>query len=246
MLSAREMIEYAGTLFRNCASLVMAPRCRGCGGPLLCHVNPFLCAECSDNVSWVEDGACRGCGYPAGQYANHAEDCFRCRDGRIGLDGAIGAARYSGGAKEIVTRLKYRGEQELAVPIGRVMTARHRESHFFGLTDLVVPVPLHAKRHRERGYNQSAMLARFVAKDAGLPVDDRVIVRIRETVPQIHLQREKRLINLIGAFTGRKSVAGKRILLVDDVMTTGATMAACVEALREAGAAKVYGVVFAR
>ncbi|MCC8167188.1 MAG: hypothetical protein LIQ31_13855, partial [Planctomycetes bacterium] len=133
------MVTHAGTLFRNCASLFMAPRCRGCGGPLLCHENPFLCGDCGEKVSWIDDGACRGCGYPAGPHANHTENCFRCRDGKIGLTGAAGAARYSGGAKEIVTRLKYRGELELAGPIGRVMTARHRTSHFFSKTDIVIP-----------------------------------------------------------------------------------------------------------
>ncbi|MCC8167187.1 MAG: ComF family protein, partial [Planctomycetes bacterium] len=94
--------------------------------------------------------------------------------------------------------------------------------------------------------NQSQLLARTVAADAGLPLETGVLVRIRETEPQMYLRREARLVNLIGAFDCRRSLAGKRVLLVDDVMTTGATMAACAEALREAGAARVYGLVFAR
>ncbi|MCD7895988.1 MAG: ComF family protein [Planctomycetaceae bacterium] len=246
MAPARFLYDQVGTLLRNCASLFMAPRCRGCGEPLLCHASPFLCADCSEKVAWIGPGACPGCGYPAGPYARHSENCYRCRDGWMRLDGAAVAAHYADGAKEIVTRLKYRGELELADPIRRVMTARHRTSHFFGQTDVVVPVPLHAKRQRERGYNQSALLARAVAADAGLPLDDGAIVRIRETVPQIHLQRETRLVNLVGAFASRRSLAGKRVLLVDDVMTTGATMAACAEALRDGGARAVYGLVFAR
>jgi ComF family protein len=117
--------------------------------------------------------------------------------------------------------------------------------------DMVIPVPLHASRRRERGYNQAELLARAFAASQGLPVRTDLLVRARPTEAQTHLSRAERLLNVAGACalsdpTAAKSVAGRRILLVDDMTTTGSTFDAAAEPLRDAGAASVWGLAFAR
>lgn len=113
--------------------------------------------------------------------------------------------------------------------------------------DLVVPVPLYYRREQERGFNQSVLLARAVAAASGLSVDERALARIRETVPQVALDVHERRVNVMGAFEAYPNrVEGRRVLLVDDVCTTGATMEACGQALTAARARTVWGFALAR
>jgi ComF family protein len=113
--------------------------------------------------------------------------------------------------------------------------------------DVVVPVPLHRRRERDRGFNQSALLARAVATACALPTNEASLMRTRETVPQVGLDIYARRVNVRGAFrAGREGVVGRRVLLIDDVCTTGATMEACAEALAAVGARAVWGFALAR
>jgi ComF family protein len=117
--------------------------------------------------------------------------------------------------------------------------------------DMVIPVPLHASRRRERGYNQAELLARAFASMQGLPVRTDVLMRVRATEAQTHLSQAERRRNVAGAFAlsdpmAAKMIAGRRIMLVDDVTTTGSTLDAAAEPLRAAGAASVWGLAFAR
>ncbi len=113
--------------------------------------------------------------------------------------------------------------------------------------DVVVPVPLHRSSERERGYNQSELMARVVAADADLPFGRRLLRRVRKTAPQIAMAAyEDRRRNIEGAFECRDDLDGQRVLLIDDVVTTGSTMSACAEALKAAGARSVWGLALAR
>jgi ComF family protein len=145
-----------------------------------------------------------------------------------------------------VRRLKYQQERHLATPLAALLldclAARPLA------VDVLVPVPLDPARGRERGYNQAALLAAPVAKALGLPALPDVLQRTRPTRPQVGLNAGERRANVRGAFAcgNPSAVAGRRVLLVDDVMTTGATLEACADALTAAGAAQVYGLVVAR
>lgn len=154
---------------------------------------------------------------------------------------------YEGPVRHAVVDLKYEGVHAAAEQLAGLM-AEALDS-WNGSTDVIVPVPLHRSRRRSRGYNQSALLARAYARRTGLLVDESLLIRTRATVAQASgLSHQERLANVHGAFAARQPerVKGRAILLIDDVVTTGATIKACARALREADASAVYGLSFAR
>jgi ComF family protein len=145
-----------------------------------------------------------------------------------------------------IRRLKYGSRPDLAGALAEVVRRAVRAT---GLdVDVIVPVPLHRARRIERGYNQSALLASRIAREVGARVAYRALRRSTRTGPQVGLDRAARLANVRAAFVVRApaEIDGRRILLVDDVCTTGATLAACAEALRAAGAREVVAIVVAR
>ena len=160
-------------------------------------------------------------------------------------------APFAGAVRGALHQLKYAGERRLARPLGEAV-ARRWARVGVGAT-LVVPVPVHGDRERKRGYDQAALIAEVAAERLGLPYV-RALERTRVTVAQFELGRDERSTNVVGAFRvrhraaspARGSVAGQWVLLVDDVVTTGATLAACAVALEEAGAYAVSAVVVAR
>ncbi len=227
-------------------SLFAPPCCRLCQAPLFGHENPYLCGECAGKVAWIGRGACPKCGYPAGEHATLEQGCRRCRSRSLDLTGAAAVASYKAGARELVLRLKFGKEMELARPLGGLMAERLLAAPFREKLDVIVPVALHPLRLRERGFDQARLLAGEISRRVGLPVERRSLKRLVATTPQSRLRRQLRLTNVENAFKADGRIAGKRVLLVDDVMTTGATMAACSRACRAAGATRVYGLVFAR
>ena len=167
---------------------------------------------------------------------------------------ASGAGRalwsYEGRLREAIHHFKYRDRPQLALPLGTLLAAaaHAQAAHFNDLQiDAVVPVPMHPARQRERGYNQSERLARVLAADLSLPLDIRSLRRIRPTRPQVGLSAAARQTNLAGAFAVPRPeiVAGKTLLLIDDVSTTGSTIIECAGALQAAGAAAVYALTLA-
>jgi ComF family protein len=158
----------------------------------------------------------------------------------------LAAFEYGGAITTAITRLKYEDRPDLAPRLGEAMLLAAAPAS--GSIDLVVPVPLHPRRLAERGYNQSALLARPVARALGTPLAACALRRLHDTPRQARLDRTTRLLNVRRAFaTGEPTlVRGRRILLVDDVRTTGATLEGCTAALNEAGARQVLAIVFAQ
>ncbi len=172
--------------------------------------------------------------------------CVLCRWGLRGFDAAYCFGAYEGVLRELIHLYKYGRVRTLARPLADlVMTAFPRDERL----DAIVPVPLHWRRRWQRGFNQSELLARAVARRTGLAVS-RPLVRVRSTAVQAGLSNTGRRRNVAGAFRCRGLVAGaldgRRILLVDDVMTTGSTAAACAAALKRRGAARVVLLAAAR
>lgn len=158
----------------------------------------------------------------------------------------VAYAAYGGALASAIKRFKYSDRADLAEPLGTLLVLA---AHDVQLTaDAVVPVPLHPRKLRARGYNQSALLAKSIAASLGAPFLPRALVRTRDTRPQASLDRADRSTNLAGAFRAPRAelVRGRHIVLVDDVVTTGATLHACREALLSAGAARVTALVLAR
>jgi ComF family protein len=151
---------------------------------------------------------------------------------------------FGGPLAEAVRRFKYQGRCELGRPLGELLAARALP--FAGRIDCVMPIPLHPERLRERGYNQSALLARPLSRALGVPLDVRTLVRVRPTRVQAGLPREARLQNVEGAFRARLRGPAMRVLLIDDVRTTGATLAAAAAALRASGVRQISNLALAR
>jgi ComF family protein len=147
--------------------------------------------------------------------------------------------------RHAVHALKYEGLRVLSEPLGTLLAACWQAQ---GITvDLVLPVPLSRARERERGYNQSALLARAMAGQLALPCPGRLLVRQRNTRSQVGLSAQERWDNVWGAFACHSAeLGGQRVLLVDDVLTTGATLQACAAALRQAGASEVWALTLTR
>lgn len=222
---------------RLAVDLVFPPRCALCG-----RGGPFLCDECASALPRALPPRCPQCWRPIAA----GEPCLDCSERASPLDAVRSTFLYQGPARNLVHALKYDGQTALAQPMTALMEAQLREQGS-GI-DLVVPVPLFGRRRRSRGYNQSALLAAEIGKLLTVPLAEHALVRLRNTPPQARVTSAmERHSNVKDAFACRDArVAGRSVLLVDDVTTTGATLEACAAPLKEAGASCVRAVTFAR
>jgi ComF family protein len=171
--------------------------------------------------------------------------CLRCQDASLQIDGVRSVAFLENPMRKAIHRLKYSNARDLAAPLGEMMVSYWQDIQL--PADVIVPVPLHARRLRERGYNQAALLARELGRGVGLPVLEDALVRVRETSPQIDLNAKERKENVRGAFhCPDDRLTGKSVLLVDDVYTTGATLEACSLALKQRSVHTVWALTLAR
>jgi len=225
--------------------LLFPPRCVACS-----KVGNWLCATCQSSIELVSPPICSLCGRPLPQsaQADHGVTeglCARCRMEPIKLDGIRSVAVHDGALRQAIHHLKYHHRHELAVTLGQILFGYWKKVDL--AAELVVPVPLHASRQKERGYNQAALLARVLTERASLAFNEQHLIRTRATPPQVGLGARERKTNVQDAFAW----AGPRldsigVLLVDDVCTTGATLEACALALRQAGAESVWALTLAR
>lgn len=190
-------------------------------------------------------GACPRCGAPGAVVGTGAATCGECQKHPPAYDGARAVFRYASPVDKLIQHLKYHGRLELSRVLGGYL-AEHMLALDDPLPDVMLPVPLHVSRLRERGYNQSLEIARFVARRLQVPLDWRGTQRIRPTAPQTELPRDQRRKNVRGAFTASKAFAGQRVAIVDDVMTSGHTVNALAESLLQSGAREVRVWVVAR
>lgn len=161
---------------------------------------------------------------------------------------ALSVWRYDDDVQKIIHELKYHGKKSLALPIGQEMVQLIASNKAYREADLITPVPLHKTRFRERGFNQSQLIAKAIAAELGKPVVADAIRRVRYTRPQSKLGAEERKQNVAGAFTivDGERLGGKTIILVDDVFTTGSTLRACAQVLHAAKASKILVITAAR
>ncbi|OHB76396.1 MAG: hypothetical protein A2Z34_08570 [Planctomycetes bacterium RBG_16_59_8] len=206
-----------------------------------------LCPTCDAGVERIQPPFCFRCGAPV---AGSPEEtpCRACLGKHFHFTRAVAAGRYIGALRELVLRLKYRGEKAIGNDLAGLIAERLAAEWFMGTVDIVLPVPMKWWRVLQRRYNQSELLAEAVAARFGVPYRNNVLRKVRQTQQQERLGRRGRLANLRGAFGVKRpsAVNEKRVLIVDDVMTTGATASECAHALLKAGARKVYVAVAAR
>lgn len=232
-------------------NLLYPEECFLCAAPLARLRDRGICRECWDKALALEirPPFCACCGLPLPHFGEDAKPlCGRCLLQMPPFAGARSFGYYTAEIAGIIRAFKFLGRRnltDLLAPLLARVFQDHWSSEAF---DLVVPVPLHAGRKRERGYNQSELLARSFSRLTAVPYSKKVLVRTRPTLPQVGLSNARRLENVRGAFQcpNPERAAGKRILLMDDVMTTGATAASASQALLDAGALRVSVLTAAR
>ncbi len=228
----------ASTLWERALDLVFPPRCVACAA-----FGSFLCYACLSSAPRAEPPRCPVCWMPTDRTDAH---CWRCYDRTFSFEGARCPFVYDGVARRAVHALKYDGLFAVAPTMATDMAACLRD--WAPPVAAAVPVPLAGGRRRSRGYNQSELLAREVARQAGLPVLPHALGRRRAAPPQARSADEAaRRANVAGAFAAESSrLPAGGVLLIDDVMTSGATLDACAAALRAAGSGPIFALTFAR
>lgn len=226
------------TRLKGMALDLLFPRwCVGCGVE-----GSFLCQSCQRSLPRIEPPICPRCGRPqaGGQL------CSGCVEWSATIDGIRSPFRFEGASREAVHQLKYRNLRALVPLLAELMNNYLRTRSM--PRDVLVPVPLHRKRLRERGYNQSLLLAERLSRLTDLPMVDDCLVRQKNNPPQARTSIvQERRDNVVGAFACRNDrLRGKQVLLIDDVATSGATLDACGVALKASGAASVWALTFAR
>ncbi len=226
---------------------LLFPRvCAGCGMEVA-ESGRHLCWDCTAALHFIQPPFCERCGDPIAGRVDHAFTCALCAGRDAGFDRARSAVRYEGAAAAAIRNLKYNNHLWVVPDLGTLLDAAVRV-HYPGLPfDVVSWVPLYPARRRARGFNQSCELARNLAGRLGLPARS-AARRLRPTPSQTSLTVRDRADNVRGAFRARTLclLRGRRVLLVDDVMTTGATANECAAALKAGGAASVSVITVAR
>jgi len=232
---------------RQAVDFALPPRCPACG--VITPAPHNFCLDCWQSLTFLGEPCCSRCGLPFDFAAGGGEEveCGSCLAEPPRFDRLRAAVAYGEVARKVALKLKYSGRPGVAETLARFM-ARHVAA---GKGEaLLVPVPLHRWRIWKRGYNQSALIATALAKRTGLAVELDLLRRVKATPLLRGLNRRERALAVRGAFAvkdgGKAALAGRQILLVDDVFTSGATANACARALKRAGAARVDIVCWAR
>ncbi|MBI4067347.1 ComF family protein [Candidatus Gottesmanbacteria bacterium] len=215
--------------------LIFPPRCVSCN-----HLGTYFCQNCRRKIEFLEHQICPVCAKLAIGSATHP----RCQT-RWGLDGMYALAHYRGPIKDAIFFLKYKFVTDLTDQLINILLNNLPE--IIPQFDYLIPIPLHPRKEKERGFNQSFLIAKLLEKKLNIPLNINILYRIRYTQPQAKLKKKERLTNLDGAFSVGKNIniAGKVIALVDDVSTTRATLFESAKVLKSHGAHQVWGLVLA-
>jgi ComF family protein len=231
-------------------NLIYPDQCFICGTPIAKRQDCGICAGCWEKAVElkIRPPCCSSCGLPFQNFQDASDRlCGDCILQMPPFSGARAYGYYTGELRSLIQAFKFHGRRNLAGLLAPLLAGTFFENWNRGDFDLLIPVPLHSKRRRERGYNQSELLARTLARQVALPCTP-CLVRTRPTRPQVGLSDPQRKENVLKAFRchDSKRISSRRVLLIDDVMTTGATVASAAQTLVEAGALRVSVLTVAR
>jgi len=223
-------------LKRIALDLLFPQWCVGCG-----REGNYICSHCQQSLSRISPPICPRCGKPQ----SDGMLCPACDDENPGIAGIRSPFLFDGVIRRAIHEFKYRNLRALALPMAGLLYDYTLENPVPG--DVLVPVPLHRKRLRERGYNQSGLLAKQLGKLTGMPIIDDCLIRRHHTPPQARMTNiDERRRNVVNAFScSNGKLKGKRVILIDDVTTSGTTLNACAETLIKSGTTTVWGLVIA-
>jgi ComF family protein len=235
----------ANAVLRPLLDFALPPRCPGCGS--ITGEPHRFCLDCWDSLAFLTEPCCSRCGLPFAYPGSSAAICGRCLADPPPFDRLRAAVAYGEVSRHVALKLKYSGRPGLAETLAHFMV-RHVSAE--RCDPLLVPVPLHRWRIWKRGYNQAALIASALSRRTAIRAELDLLKRNRATPPLRGLGRRERALAVRGAFEvpkrAKERLAGRRILLVDDVYTSGATAAACARALKRAGAVSVDVLCWAR
>ena len=245
----RSLAESVHGFMRQTVRFLLPNACRACHTPLTDDPIPYFCSSCWSSIAAGSPSRCARCDHPflstaaTSHSPNHL--CRSCRQHPPSYTRAWTLYPYLPPLQDAIRLLKYGGKVSLAKPLARLMIDQLPP---LDTIDLIVPVPLHVDRLREREFNQSLLLADRIGRHLGIPVSCMDLIRTRSSPPQTTLPRNERLKNLRNAFAVPRPniVAGKHVLVIDDVFTTGATVHHCAKTLRKAGSGDVFALTLCR
>ncbi len=220
--------------------------CAGCGKQI--NTNSLFCAECQESIQVITLPFCQICGRPFPLKYTSTHVCGGCLKNPPFFKAARSVFIYTEPIKRSIIQFKFKGNTALANDLAKMLLFHLQD--FLGQIkpETVIPVPLHLKRLRERGYNQCVLLAQIIAKYLKIPCEKMVLKKVKPTLPQVGLSQAQRHKNVKGSFAviHPQLVKGKRILLIDDVFTTGSTVNECAKVLHKAGASGVWVATLSR
>jgi ComF family protein len=216
--------------------IMLPQQCLLCAAPA---GNDGICRDCNADLPWQIDPCCPVCALPSGT----GEVCGACLQHPPALDATLAPLKYQFPINLVLQRYKYAGLLAVSEVTGELLASSLRGKP---KPDLIIPMPLHSTRLLERGFNQATEIARVVASKLDIPMELRACSRTRPTKPQAGLSLQERKRNLQGVFACRQPLAGKHVVLLDDVMTTGASLNELARTVKDAGAARVECWVVAR
>lgn len=226
------------SIFQAIVDLIFPPACLHCNARIS-RQQDYLCDSCEKALTPLPEPVCEVCGYPILD-----DDCAFCsqHEGDLPYDKAVSLFQYEGPTRTLIHYLKFGDMPGIAFYLGRKAIALIRERKLFPDASCITSIPLHRVRFRERGYNQSGLLASSLADGLRYTHKPSILSRSLSTLPQANLLKAKRLANVEGVFKVKKSVDLKQenILLLDDVFTTGATVQSACKELRKAHPGKIY------
>ena len=233
-------MQQFGAFAQYLLDVLFPPRCARCK-----KSGHVLCPSCLAMIEPLRPPLCRMCCTPLPKN----NFCRRCSSQPLQLNGLRIASNYQEPLRSYIHMFKYDGNRRLGVPLGALLAQTYKTYRM--QADCIIPVPLHPKREQERGYNQAQVLAQVCATHLSLPIYTSLLQRIRPTSSQVHLSWQDRQQNVLAAFQcdqarAKREIAHRRIVIIDDVCTTGSTLAACAAPLFRAGASEVWGLTLAR
>lgn len=219
-------------------NLLFPSKCPLCGNISDSYVFNPICSNCWGMIQKYDGPSCRICGIPT--ISNQTTACESCIKDEQPFFQIIYYGLYEGILRKAIHLLKFKGIKRLAKPLSSLLLELP-----FPETDIIIPVPLHLKKLRQREFNQTALIGHYLSKQLKIPMLNDCLIKIRETAAQTSLKRDERLKNVRKAFVALKSLDGQKVLLLDDVITSGATVRECSKSLIEAGAKRILVLALA-
>lgn len=222
--------------FWQAVDFIYPPECAGCNSS-----GEIWCKDCQESVHTITEPICPLCGYPSIK----TEICSNCQETPPPYTALRSWAEYEGPLREALHNLKYKNDLELGNVFSSALVTIIRALNWN--FDFIIPMPISPNHYKVRGYNQSMVIARPIALALGISIANNLVERNKETRSQVNLNREERFKNLQSAFSANSAkLLNKKVLLVDDICTTGATISSCSKTLKDAGCSEIYCLTVAR